>query len=87
MSLKADAVEESLKSNFPESLRIPGFLFFIFDIFHHITNLAFENFTEDFDGVGTDAFVSFEAGELSGADVILLDQGVLSDAPFLHGFP
>ena len=76
------------KRNFPESKKDSGiFLFFIFDIFHHIADLAFEDLAEDFDGVGADAFVSFEAGELSGADVILLDQGILSDAPFLHGFP
>lgn len=37
--------------------------------------------------MGADTFVAFEAGELSGADVILLDKGVLGDSPLLHGFP
>ena len=88
MNQKTDALEESPKKEFPGiQTGFRDYLFFIFDIFHHIADLAFEDLAEDFDGVGADAFVSFEAGELSGADVILLDQGILSDAPFLHGFP
>ena len=37
--------------------------------------------------MGADTLVSFEAGKLTGADVILLDEGILGDPPFPHGFP
>lgn len=39
------------------------------------------------DGVGAYAFVSFQPGDLRGADVILLDEGILGESFFFHGFP
>lgn len=57
------------------------------DIFHDVPDLAVQDPAKHLDGVGADAFVSFQASDLSGADVVQLDGGVLGDAFFLHHFP
>lgn len=56
-------------------------------VFHNVPDLAMEYFTEDFDGVGADALISFEPCDLSGADMVLLDQSVLGDSLLLHNLP
>ena len=63
------------------------YLLFFRDVFHYISDLAAEDTAEGVDGVGTDAFVAFEPGDLCGADIVLLDERVLADALFLHHFP
>lgn len=55
----------------PNSFRI------VFDIFHNIPDLAIENPAKHLYGMGADAFVALQAGDLRGADVMLLDEGVL----------
>ena len=52
-------------------------LFFVLDIFHDIAHLTVQNAAEHVDGMSADAFVAFEAGDLSGTDVMLFDQSVL----------
>ena len=37
--------------------------------------------------MGTDAFVALEPGDLSGADVVALDEGVLRNALLFHYVP
>ena len=37
--------------------------------------------------MGANALVTFQAGNLCGADVILFDKGILCDALFLHNLP
>ena len=56
-------------------------------VFHDILHAAGEDAAEHFDRVGADALVSLHARNLSGADVVLLDQRILCNAFFLHGFP
>ena len=60
---------------------------FFFDILHNIAHLAFEDAAEHFDGVGADAFIPLQPGELPGTDPVVLDEHILGDAPFLHHSP
>lgn len=62
-------------------------LFFIRDIFHDISNLTVENSAEHFDGVRADTFIPFQTGDLSRADIELLDQGILGNASLFHNIP
>ena len=56
-------------------------------ILHNVTHIAIQDPAEHLDGVGADAFVSFQAGDLSGADMVLLDEGILCDTTEFHHFP
>ena len=57
------------------------------DVTHDISHVAVEDTTEHIDRVRTDAFVPFQSSDLSGAYVMILDEGVLGDALFFHEFP
>ena len=68
--------------------------FFIFigrrgvgEIGHNVPNIAIEDPAKDFHRVGADAFVPLQPGELTGADAVLLNQGVLGYAFLLHDYP
>ena len=52
-------------------------IFVLFNIFHNIAHLAVKYFAEHLDGMCADAFVPFQAGDLRGTDVVLLDEGIL----------
>ena len=56
-------------------------------IFHNVLHAAVEDAAENIDGVGADTFVALEAGDLGGADMVFLDEGILGDALFLHKSP
>ena len=60
---------------------------FVRDVFHYVFHAAIQDSAKHFDRVGTDAFVALQAGELTGADAVLVDQRVLRHTPFAHGFP
>jgi len=62
-------------------------LLIIGNVFHHVFDLAIQDFAEHIDGVRADAFVALQAGDLAGADAISVNQGVLRHALFTHGFP
>ena len=64
-----------------------GLVLFIIGVRHYIFNVAFEYPAKHFYRVRADAFVSFEPRDLPGADVVLLNQRILRNALFLHGFP
>ena len=63
------------------------FSIFIFGVFHNVLHLAVENSAKDLNGVGADAFVALEPGQLTGTDVVLLDERVLGDPSVLHNVP
>ena len=48
-------------------------LVFIGDIFHNVLYVAVEDLAKRLNGVGADAFIALETGDLTGADMILLD--------------
>lgn len=74
-------------------MQAPRFLYeaarscFVRDVFHYVFHAAIQDSAKHFDRVGTDAFVALQAGELPGADAILVDQRILRHASFAHGFP
>ena len=47
------------------------------DIFHHIFYPAIEDSTEHFNGMGTYAFITFQAGQLTRAHIEFMNQCVL----------
>lgn len=65
---------------------IKGF-FFILDVFHNVADIAMQDFTEGFDGVGADTFVSLQARDLPRADMIILNQCVLRNPSLPHDIP
>ena len=62
-------------------------LCFIRNVFHNVRNFTVQYPAKHINGVGTDTFVPFQPCKLTGTDVILLDQGILTDALFLHNIP
>ena len=62
-------------------------LFFVFDIFHDVPYLTVEDPAKHFNGMGADAFVALEPGDLPGADAMLFDQSILGNAFFFHDHP
>ena len=62
-------------------------LWVVGDVLHHILHPAIQYPAKHFDGVGADIFVSLDAGDLAGADVVGVDQAVLCDLLLAHGFP
>lgn len=60
---------------------------FVFGVFHNVPHLALQNAAEGVDGVGADAFVAFQAGDLGGADVMFLNEGILRNSLFFHHVP
>ena len=56
-------------------------------IFHNVLHSAVEDAAEKLDGVGADAFVALEAGDLRGTDMVLLDESILRNTFFFHGAP
>ena len=57
------------------------------NVFHNISNLTVENFTKHLNCIGAYTFVSFQSGNLAGADMMLFNQGVLGNTPFFHNVP
>ena len=62
-------------------------LIIIWDILHNVFNFTPKDFTENFDSMGADTFVSLQACNLSGADIILLYKCVLRNAFLFHNIP
>lgn len=62
-------------------------LIIIGDVFHNVSYFASKNFTENFDGMGTDTFVPLQSCNLPRADIILLDKSVLRNAFLFHNIP
>ena len=62
-------------------------LCFIGNVFHYVPDFAVQYPAKHINGVGTDTFFPFQPCKLTGTDVILLDQGILTDALFLHNIP
>ena len=56
---------------------MPCLIFFIGEICHNITYVACQYAAEHFNSMGTDAFIALHPGQLSRADTILFDKGVL----------
>ena len=54
---------------------------------HDILHLAAKNSAKHVNGVGTDTFVSLQACNLSGTDMIPVDQGILRNSFFFHNVP
>lgn len=71
----------------PEAVAPGGVTLFVGNVFHNVLHLAVEDPAKGFDGVGADAFVALESGQLTGTDVILLDERVLGDPSVLHNVP
>ena len=63
------------------------FLRLLRDVLHNIPDLAVQNPTKTLDGVGADALISFQPGDLAWTDVVFLNEGVLADPAFLHPLP
>lgn len=57
------------------------------NILHNVSNITVQNSAKHIDRMGTDAFVALEPGNLSGADVVALDEGVLRNALLFHYVP
>lgn len=55
--------------------------------FHDIRNIAMKNFAENINCMGTDTFVSLQACDLCRTDSIVVDKGILRDAPLFHHIP
>ena len=62
-------------------------LFFIFNILHHIFNIAFKNFTKGFYRVCAYTFVPLQTSDLPRTYVILGYQLILCNPFFAHCFP
>ncbi len=56
-------------------------------ILHNILHPAVEDAAKGLNGVGADALIALEAGDLRGADMMLFHEGILRDSLFLHGLP
>ena len=61
--------------------------FAVFDILHDIAHLAVQNPAKHLDGMGADAFVSLQPGDLPGTDVIFFYKRVLRDSFLLQHIP
>ena len=57
------------------------------DVFHNIADFAVQNFAKHFNRMGADALVALEPRDLSGADVMVLNKGVLRNSFLLHNVP
>ena len=57
------------------------------NILHNVPGLALQDFTEHLNCVGADTLISFDSGDLSGTDMMLLDQSVLCDTFYFHNDP
>lgn len=64
----------------------PG-LFFLFNIFHNVANLAFKDSAKHFNGVCANTFIPFQAGDLPGTDAVMLDKHILRHPSFFHHSP
>ena len=71
----------------PEAVAPGGVTLFVGNVFHNVLHLAVEDPAKDLNGVGADAFVALEPGQLTGTDVVLLDERVLKDPSVLHNVP
>mgnify|MGYP000114560079 FL=1 len=69
---------------FPAVRRQAGF---VFQVFHDGAYRAPENAAEGLDGVGADAFVPFETGQLAGADMVIFYQRVLGNSAHFQDIP
>ena len=49
--------------------------------------MTIQYLAEHFYGVGTDTLVALHSSDLAGADTMFMNQSVLSNAFFAHGFP
>jgi len=49
------------------------------DVLHHILHAAVQDFAEHVNGVGANKLVAFQAGNLTGADAVLVNQGIYCD--------
>lgn len=59
----------------------------ILNILHNVPYIALQNATKHLNRMGADALIAFEPGDLSGADVVLFNQCVLSNALAFHNRP
>lgn len=80
MNFVCGAWNQAAKNALPLRLLVP-------DISHDVPYLTVQDLAEYFDGVGADALVPLQPGDLGRADVIGLDERVLGDAFFLHHVP
>ena len=67
-------------------LLMPGRRIFLLK-FHDVRDIAVENFTEFVNGIGTDAFIPFQTGQLGRTDLVSVDQFILRDSLLFHNFP
>ena len=88
-----EALKKSSKNQHPGSTE-PGCFcsiemedLFFWDILHNIAHIALQNAAKCVDSMGANTFISFQTGDLPGADAILLDQGILCDAFLFHCKP
>ena len=81
--------EELLQEPHPENTKRADFsaLLLIRYISHNVPHIAFQNSAECIDGVGADALIPFQPGNLPRTDIVFFDQGILGDALFLHHKP
>ena len=60
------------------------FALFVGNVLHDVAHITVQNAAEHFNGVGADTFISLQAGDLTGAYMVLLDERILTDAFCSH---
>ena len=66
---------------------LTGLFFFFGDVVGNIADVAAQDPAKCLQCVGADAFVSFEAGDLRGANMVMLDESILGNSTLFHKRP
>ena len=62
-------------------------LYVIRNIFHNVTDFTVKYLAEDLNSMGAYTLISLQSGNLSGADVVILDQRILGNTLLFHDIP
>ena len=61
--------------------------FIVFDIFHNIAHFAVQDTAKHLNGMGADALVTLQSGDLRRTDIVFLNEGILGNPFFPHDIP